>query len=508
MLATIIHAPRDIRVETVPDPVLSTGGDAIVKVVAACVCGSDLWPYRGVTPTHDAHRIGHEFVGVVEAIGDDVKVIEVGDFVIAPFYVCDNTCINCRNGVSTSCLHGGWWGGDDRFGGFADGGQGERVRVPLADGTLVAVRDEIRDDQVPGLLTLSDVMGTGHHAASPRASGRATRWRRRRRGRRALRHHRGEAASGPRRSSRCRGIPSARPSPATSGATHIVAERGDVGVTAVQELTRGIGADRVLECVGTKESMDQAIRSARPGGMVGYVGAPNGGPELPVRPLFNRNVGVNGGVAPVRGYIEELLPDVLSGRDRARPGLRPRAAALRGRRGVRRHGRASRGQGAAAAMSELLERTRRRGRRAAVRAVHARRRVGARRPAARGGLGGGASGRDRDLARPAAGVPHRAARFLGRQRRLARPQASRRRALRPGLALSRRGVPRERRGLRHALEARPPRVRGARRRRADPHPRLSASVGAVGVSGLPQQDDHDLVVAQLRAFLAEQRQGD
>ncbi|HET8778756.1 MAG TPA: alcohol dehydrogenase catalytic domain-containing protein, partial [Agromyces sp.] len=165
MLATVIHAARDIRVEEVPDPVLSTGGDAIVRVVAACVCGSDLWPYRGITPTHAPHRIGHEFVGVVEAIGDDVQRIAVGDFVIAPFYVCDNTCINCRNGVSTSCLHGGWWGGDDRLGGFTDGGQGERVRVPLADGTLVAVPGPISDAQVPGLLSLSDVMGTGHHAA-------------------------------------------------------------------------------------------------------------------------------------------------------------------------------------------------------------------------------------------------------------------------------------------------------------------------------------------------------
>ena len=300
MLATTIHAPRDIRVETVPDPVLSTGGDAIVKVVAACVCGSDLWPYRGVTPTHEAHRIGHEFVGVVEAVGDDVQLIRVGDFVIAPFYVCDNTCINCRNGVSTSCLHGGWWGGDDRLGGFADG-------------TLVPVRDAIRDDQVPGLLTLSDVMGTGYHAAvsagvQPGDSVAVV----------------GDGAVG-----LC-AIIAARRLGATTivamsrhperqelarvfGATHLVAERGDVGVKAVQELTHGIGADRVLECVGTRESMDQAIRSTRPGGMVGYVGAPNGGPELPVRPLFNRNVGVNGGIAPVRGYIEELLPDVLSG---------------------------------------------------------------------------------------------------------------------------------------------------------------------------------------------------
>ena len=138
MLATVIHAARDIRVENVPDPVLSTGADAIVRVVAACVCGSDLWPYRGVTPTNEPHRIGHEFVGIVEEVGADVRIVRPGDFVIAPFYVCDGTCANCRNGVSTSCLHGGWWGSDDRFGGFADGGQGERVRVPLADGTLVS----------------------------------------------------------------------------------------------------------------------------------------------------------------------------------------------------------------------------------------------------------------------------------------------------------------------------------------------------------------------------------
>jgi threonine dehydrogenase-like Zn-dependent dehydrogenase len=313
MLATVIHAARDIRVEEVPDPVLSTGGDAIVRVVAACVCGSDLWPYRGITPTHAPHRIGHEFVGVVEAIGDDVHRIAVGDFVIAPFYVCDNTCINCRNGVSTSCLHGGWWGGDDRLGGFADGGQGERVRVPLADGTLVAVPGPVSDAQVPGLLSLSDVMGTGHHAAVSAG----------------VRAGESVAVVGDGAVGLC-AIIAARRLGATTiiamsrhsdrqelarrfGATHIVAERGDVGVTAVQEITHGIGADRVLECVGTRESMDQAIRSTRPGGMVGYVGVPNGGPELPVRTLFNRNVGVNGGVAPVRGYIEELLPDVLSG---------------------------------------------------------------------------------------------------------------------------------------------------------------------------------------------------
>ncbi|WP_350348515.1 zinc-dependent alcohol dehydrogenase family protein [Agromyces sp. G08B096] len=313
MLATVIHAARDIRVDHVPDPVLSTGRDAIVKVVAACVCGSDLWPYRGITPTREPHRIGHEFVGVVEAVGDEVERVNVGDFVIAPFYVCDNTCVNCRNGVSTSCLHGGWWGGDDRDGGFADGGQGERVRVPLADGTLVVVPGPVADEEVPGLLTLADVMGTGHHAAVSAG----------------VREGSTVAVVGDGAVGLCAVIAARRLGASVViamsrhrerqdlarefGATHIVAERGTAGVTAVRELTGGIGADCVLECVGTKESMDQAIRSARPGGMVGYVGVPNGGPELPVRRLFDTNVGVNGGVAPVRGYIEELLPDVRSG---------------------------------------------------------------------------------------------------------------------------------------------------------------------------------------------------
>jgi threonine dehydrogenase-like Zn-dependent dehydrogenase len=315
----VIHAARDIRVEEVPDPVLSTGGDAIVRVVAACVCGSDLWPYRGVTPTHEPHRIGHEFVGVVESVGDEVAQVKPGDFVIAPFYVCDGTCANCRNGVSTSCLRGSWWGGDDQVGGVADGGQGERVRVPLADGTLFVVPGPVADDEIPGLLTLSDVMGTGHHAAVSAGVGPGD----------------SVAVVGDGAVGLCAIIAAKRLGATTIiamsrhadrqalarefGATHVVEERGDEGVAAVQELTGGIGADRVLECVGTKESMDQALRSTRPGGMVGYVGAPNGGPELPIRRMFNRNVGVNGGVAPVRGYIGELLPDVRSGA--IRPGL-------------------------------------------------------------------------------------------------------------------------------------------------------------------------------------------
>lgn len=313
MLATIIYGERDIRLEEVAHPELSTGGDAIVRVVAACVCGSDLWPYRGVTATEHPTRIGHEFVGIVEAVGPDVRRVAVGDFVIAPFYDCDMTCVNCLNGVSTSCLHGGWWGADDRLGGFADGAQGEFVRVPHADGSLVATKEQPREDQIAGLLTLADVMGTGHHAAL--SAGVTV-------GSTVVVV--GDGAVGlcaviaAKRLGATRIVAMSRHADRQAlarefGATDVVEERGDAGVERIHELFDGIGADCVLECVGTKESMDQAIRSTRPGGTVGYVGVPNGGSELPIRTLFGSNVGVNGGVAPVRNYIEELLPEVLSG---------------------------------------------------------------------------------------------------------------------------------------------------------------------------------------------------
>ena len=319
MLATVIHGERDVRLEEVPDPVLSTGGDAIVRVVAACVCGSDLWPYRGITPTKEPHRIGHEFVGIVEAIGPNVSKIKVGDFVIAPFYDCDNTCTNCQNGVSASCLNGAWWGSDDKMGGFADGAQGELVRVPHADGSLVATPEQPDDALLPGLLSLADVMGTGHHAAvsagvTPGSTVVVV----------------GDGAVGlcailaSKRLGASRIVAMSRHADRQAvarefGATDVIAERGDDGIAAVKALFDGVGADCVLECVGTKESMNQAIRSARPGGMVGYVGVPNGGAELPIRTLFGTNVGVNGGVASVRSYVEELLPEVLSGK--INPGL-------------------------------------------------------------------------------------------------------------------------------------------------------------------------------------------
>ncbi|UTT63424.1 zinc-dependent alcohol dehydrogenase family protein [Microcella humidisoli] len=323
MRATIIHGPRDIRLDEVDDVVLASGigeggqpasgRDAIVRIVAACVCGSDLWPYRGVTETKEPRPIGHEFVGVVEQIGAAVAHVAIGDFVIAPFYDCDMTCVNCRNGVSASCLDGNWWGRPDREGFATGAAQAERIRVPHADGSLVTVPGPVDDAMVPHLLALSDVMGTGHHAAVSAGVGPGS-----------TVAVVGDGAVGlcaviaAKRLGATRIVmmsrhPDRQALATRFGATDIVEQRGDEGVAAVKALFGGIGPDAVLECVGTAESMDQAIRSARPGGMVGYVGVPNGGAELPIRTLFGSNVGVNGGVAPVRNYVDALLPDVLDG---------------------------------------------------------------------------------------------------------------------------------------------------------------------------------------------------
>jgi threonine dehydrogenase-like Zn-dependent dehydrogenase len=313
MRATTIYGKNDVRLEEAPKPELITGKDAIVKVVAACVCGSDLWRYRGISPVTKPARIGHEFVGIVESVGDQVERINVGDFVIAPFYDCDMTCANCRNGFSTSCLEIGWWGGVDHLGNSLAGGQGEYVRVPHADGSLVATPGQPADELVPHLLTLADVFGTGHHAAVSAGVRQGS-----------TVAVVGDGAVGllgvlaAHRLGAARIVLMSRHEDRQNlgrdfGATDIVEARGDEGIRAVKDLFDGIGPDAVLECVGTKESMEQARRSARPGGQVGFVGVPSGGPELPVRQLFDSNVGVRGGMAPVRNYIDELLPEVWNG---------------------------------------------------------------------------------------------------------------------------------------------------------------------------------------------------
>lgn len=313
MRATVIHGPHDVRLETVPDPRVVLPTDAVVRVVATCVCGSDLWGYRGIEPVAEPRRIGHEFVGVVEEVGAEVRTLRPGQFVVAPFAISDNTCRVCRAGVHTSCENVHWWGSVNRDGLLADGAQGEYVRVPLADGTLVATPEHPDETLLPHVLTLTDVMGTGHHAAvaaGVRAGSTVAVV--------------GDGAVGlcgviaARRLGAERVVAMSRHAARQDlarrfGATDVVAERGAEGVAALHDLLGGIGPDAVLECVGTKESMQQALDAARPGGRVGFVGVPAGGPELSVRQMFDTNVGVCGGVAPVRAYLPELMADVWAG---------------------------------------------------------------------------------------------------------------------------------------------------------------------------------------------------
>jgi threonine dehydrogenase-like Zn-dependent dehydrogenase len=313
MLATIIHGERDIRVEERPNPTVIAPTDAVVRVVAACVCGSDLWTYRGVRHVAEPKPIGHEFVGVVESVGDDVSDIAVGDFVISPFTSSDGTCPSCLHGMQATCDHISFFGGPDSNGVELPGAQGEFVRVPFADGTLVVVPGPIDDALIPSLLSLSDVMSTGHHAAVSAGVGPDTSV--------VVVGDGAVGLSGVLAAARLgatRIIAMSRHADRQAlarefGATDIVAERGEEGAARVRELLGGVLADSVLEAVGTKESMEQALAVVRPGGRLGYVGVPAGGAELPIGLLFSRNISVAGGMAPARQYIPELLADVLAG---------------------------------------------------------------------------------------------------------------------------------------------------------------------------------------------------
>src|SRR3954471_1131576 len=309
MRATVMYGVHDVRVETVPDARIVEATDALVRVTRACICGSDLWPYNSMPASETGNRMGHEFIGVVEAIGSDVRTVKKGDLVVAPFAWSDGTCEFCRQGLQTSCLHGGWWGGTT-----LDGGRGEAVRVPLADGTLMTLPVGQDHALMPSLLTLSDVMGTGHHAAL-RANVRPG----------TVAAVVGDGAVG-----LC-GVIAARRLGAEQiimlgrhadrialarrfGATDVVSERGDEVVVRVMELTGGFGAHSVLECVGTDQAMGTAVGIARPGGAIGRVGVPHYETIPASLPAFFKNVTVGGGPAPVRAYIADLLPDVLEGR--------------------------------------------------------------------------------------------------------------------------------------------------------------------------------------------------
>ncbi|MCD4525728.1 zinc-dependent alcohol dehydrogenase family protein [Nocardioides sp. cx-173] len=308
MRATTIHGPGDIRVSQVPDPVLTSPTDAIVKVTAGCICGSDLWPYRGENDITPGATIGHECIGVVEEVGSEVASFRPGDFVIVPFCHCDNTCAHCEAGVQSACSNLS----------MTTSGQAEYALVGQAEGSLVKLDGEPDPALVPSLLALSDVMPTGWHAAVAAGvpeGGTVVVV--------------GDGAVG-----LC-GVLAAsimgaekviamsrhesRQQIATAfGATHLVAARGKEGAAEVKEITGGIGAHAVLECVGTDDAMGTAFAVARPGATVGFVGVPHG-VQLPVRRMFQKNFGLRGGMAPVRRYLPEMLDHVLAGR--MEPGL-------------------------------------------------------------------------------------------------------------------------------------------------------------------------------------------
>ena len=308
MRATVMYGAGDVRVDNVPDAGLKESTDALVRVTRAAICGSDLWPYKAMEATESGRRMGHEFVGVVEAVGADTKTVKPGDLVLSPFLWSDGTCVFCREGLQSECLHGGRYGWGD-----VDGGQGEAVRVPQADGTLIVLPVGEDDALMTSLLTLTDVMGTGHHAAVAAKAGPG----------------KTVAVVGDGAVGLC-GVIAARRLGAEQiillgnnpervalgqefGATDVVGERGAEAVERIRELTGGQGAHSVLECVGLEQAVLTALEIARPGGAVGRVGVPEHD-TTPTGIAFWKNASVAGGPAPVRAYIGELLPDVLEGR--------------------------------------------------------------------------------------------------------------------------------------------------------------------------------------------------
>ena len=298
MKGAVLYAPGDVRFEERDDPTIINPTDAIIRLSATCVCGSDLWDYRGINPVDQPTPMGHEYCGIVEEVGSDVSTVKPGQFVIGSFFASDNTCPHCRAGYQSSCQHSEYVG--------ANGAQAELLRVPQADGTLVATPDAPDSDLVPSLLAASDVLGTGWWAAvaagvQPGMTVAVV----------------GDGAVG------LLGVLSAKQLGAeriiaTSrhearqklareyGATDVVAERGDDGVARIKDLTNGVGADAVLECVGTSQSMSQALRSTRPGGGVGVVGVPHG-VSIDGQQLFYSHVRVQGGPAPVRRFLPDLI---------------------------------------------------------------------------------------------------------------------------------------------------------------------------------------------------------
>jgi len=310
MRATVMYRAGDVRIENVPDATIVNPTDAVIRITRACICGSDLWPYNELEPVETGRRMGHEAIGVVEAVGADVRTVKRGDVVVMPFAYSDGTCMFCDEGLQTSCIHGGFFG----TGGEAAGAQAEALRIPQADGTLFVLPIGAEDALMPSLLTLSDVMGTGHHAARTAK----------------VDHGKRVAVVGDGAVGLC-GVIAAKRLGAEQiiilgrhpdrialarafGATDVVSGRGEEAVGRARALTGGHGVHSVLECVGTDQAMRTAIGIARPGGAVGRVGVPHYEAVPASEQMFYGNITVSGGPAPVRAYIAELLPDVLGGR--------------------------------------------------------------------------------------------------------------------------------------------------------------------------------------------------
>lgn len=298
MQGAILYAPRDVRVETRDDPTIVEPTDAIIRLSATCVCGSDLWPYRGIEAVDGPAPIGHEYVGIVEETGSAVRNIKPGQFVIGSFYASDNTCEICRAGYQTSCIHREPMG--------AIGTQAQLARIPLADGTLVATPDVPPTELIPSLLAASDVLGTGWFGAVAAEAGPGKTVAVVGDGAVGLLGVLAAKQLGAARIIAMSRHPTRQQLAREFGATDIVEERGDEGVAVVKELTGGLGAHSVIEAVGTQQSMMQAIRSTRPGGHVGYVGVAHD-VELPGQELFFSHVHLHGGPAPVRRFLPQLI---------------------------------------------------------------------------------------------------------------------------------------------------------------------------------------------------------
>jgi threonine dehydrogenase-like Zn-dependent dehydrogenase len=303
MRGAVLHAPGDIRVEQRPDPIIEKPSDAIIRLTATCVCGSDLWPYRGIEAVNGPAPMGHEYVGIVEEVGSDVRTLQPGQFVVGSFFASDNTCEICRAGYQSRCVHAELVG--------AIGTQAEYARIPLADGTLVATPEVPSDDLVPSLLAASDVLGTGWFAAVAAEAGPGKTVAVVGDGAVGLLGVLAAEQLGAERIVVFSRHDSRQKLAREFGATDVITTRGDEGVAELKELTGGLGAHSVIEAVGTQESMMQAIRATRPGGHVGYVGVSHD-VALPGDELFFSAVHLHGGPAPVRRFLPELIELITS----------------------------------------------------------------------------------------------------------------------------------------------------------------------------------------------------